>query len=126
MTYVTRTAAGLLCCLAALTAQDRPSQSQTFRAQTKVVQVPVVVTGKDGANVNDLTAQDFRVLDNGVAQQVTMDDFISGLAPLSLAIAIQSSGTSKLALAKIRHEFAAKKRQRRQRTGEQNQRGSDD
>jgi VWFA-related protein len=92
-----RYAAGVLCCLCVMTAQERQ-----FRTQTKVVQVPVVVTGKDGRNINDLTAQDFRVLDNGVAQQVTMDDFISGLAPLSLAIAIQSSGTSKLALAKIR------------------------
>jgi len=45
---------------------------------------------------------DFTVLDNGVPQSATMDDFISGLAPISLAIAIQSSGTSKLALAKIR------------------------
>jgi VWFA-related protein len=101
MTHATRTAAGLLCCLAALTAQNRP-QSQTFRSQAKVVQVPVVVTGKDGRTIDDLTVGDFRVLDDGVAQPVTMDDFISGLAPISLTIAIQSSGTSKLALAKIR------------------------
>jgi VWFA-related protein len=112
MTYAPRIAAGLVCCLAASvsqsqTAQDRTRQSQasppqTFRAQTKVVQVPVVVTGKDGKAVNDLAVGDFTVLDNGVPQQVAMDDFISGLAPISLAIAIQSSGTSKLALAKIR------------------------
>jgi len=92
-----RTAACLLCCLGAVTAQDR-----TFRSQAKVVQVPVIVTGKDGQNINDLTVGDFRVLDNGVPQTVAMDDFISGLAPISLAIAIQTSGTSKLALAKIR------------------------
>jgi VWFA-related protein len=106
MKHAPRISAGLLC-LAAVTAQDRPTASetsrpQTFRAQSKVVQVPVIVIGKDGRNVDDLTAGDFRVLDNGVPQQVTMDDFISGLAPLSVAIAIQSSGTSKLALAKIR------------------------
>ncbi len=106
MKYVPRIAAGVLCCLAALPAQDRtqPSQTpaaQTFRAQTKVVQVPVVVTGKDGQNINDLMAADFRVLDNGVPQPVTMDDFISGLPPISLVIAIQLSETSKLALAKI-------------------------
>jgi VWFA-related protein len=87
-----------MCCLAVMAAQDRPP----FQSQTKVVQVPVVVTGKDGQAVNDLTVGDFKVLDNGVAQPVTMDDFISGLPAISLAIAIQSSGTSKLALAKIR------------------------
>ncbi len=102
---------GLLCCLGVVAAQNRPSEPDnpragnsrrpTFEAQTKVVQVPVIVTTKDGRTVDDLTAGDFRVLDNGVPQAVTMDDFISGLAPLSLAIAIQSSGTSKLALAKI-------------------------
>ena len=105
----TRTTAGLLCCLGVIGAQDRPSQ--TFRSQAKVVQVPVVVTTKDttkdatakiGRTVDDLTARDFTVLDNGVAQTITMDDFISGLAPISLVIAIQSSGTSKLALEKIR------------------------
>ncbi len=94
---------GLLCCFGVMMAQDRPPQSQTFRAQAKVVQVPVIATGKDGQNINDLTVGDFRVLDNGVPQQVTMDDFISGLAPISLVIAIQSSGPSQLALAKIRN-----------------------
>jgi VWFA-related protein len=97
MKYAHRVAAGLLCWPSLIPAQ----QSQTFRAQTKVVQVPVIVTTKDGRTVDDLTAGDFRVLDNGVPQPVAMDDFISGLAPLSLAIAVQSSGTSKLALAKI-------------------------
>ncbi len=106
MKHASRISAGLLC-LAAVTAQDRPTASetsrpQTFRAQSKVVQVPVVVIGKDGRTVDDLTVGDFRVLDNGVPQPAIMDDFISGLAPISVAIAIQSSGTSKLALAKIR------------------------
>jgi len=92
------TAAAILCCVGVITAQER-----TFRSQAKVVQVPVIVTTKDSRTVDDLTANDFRVLDDGMPQPVTMDDFISGLAPLSLVIAIQSSGTSKLALAKINH-----------------------
>jgi VWFA-related protein len=91
------TIAVLLGCLGILTAQE-----QRFRTQTNVVQVPVLVTGKDGRAVVDLTLGDFKVLDNGVTQSATMDDFISGLAPISLVIAIQSSGTSKVALAKIR------------------------
>jgi VWFA-related protein len=95
--HMMRSAVVCLSCVAVLMAQDRP-----FRAQVKVVQVPVRVTGKTGQNVDGLTAHDFTVLDSGVPQEITVDDFGSGLGPISLAIAIQSSGTSKLALAKIR------------------------
>lgn len=80
-----------------IAAQDGP-----FRVQTKVVQVPVSVTEKNGRNVEGLAARNFRVLDNGVPQEVTLDDFSSDSAPISLAIVIQTSGISKPALAKVR------------------------
>jgi len=80
-----------------MTAQNVP-----FRVQTKVVQVPVSVADKNGRKVDGLMASDFIVLDNGMRQVVTVDDFFSGLAPISLAIAIQTSGISTPALAKIR------------------------
>ena len=86
-----------LCCLIAL-AQDRP-----FRVQTKVVEVPVMVRDKAGQNIDGLTAGDFAVFDNGVRQQeVSLTEIGNGLAPISLVVAIQSAGTSKLALAEIR------------------------
>jgi len=93
---MSRRAAFVLCCLAAA-AQDRP-----FRVQTRIVQVPTVITDKTGRYIDGLLAQDFTVLDNGVPQQITVDDFGAGLPPISLVIAIQSSAISKLALAKIR------------------------
>jgi hypothetical protein len=40
------------------------------------------------------------MLDDGVQQEVTLDDF-TGLPPISLAIVIQTSGISTPALAKI-------------------------
>lgn len=92
-----RCAVCLICLAGVTSAQDAP-----FRAQTKVVQVPVSVTGNNGHTVDGLTAHDFTLLDNGVRQEVTVDDFFSGLAPISLAIAIQTSGISTPALAKIR------------------------
>lgn len=91
-----RHTAFLLWCLAAA-AQDQP-----FRVQTRIVQVPAVITDKSGHNVDGLRARDFIVLDNGVPQEITVDDFAAGLPPISLVIAIQSSAISKLALAKIR------------------------
>jgi VWFA-related protein len=70
--------------------------------QTKVVQIPVTVTDKKGLNVDGLAAEDFRLLDNGVRQEVSVDDFVSGGSPISLAVAIQTSGISTPALASIR------------------------
>jgi VWFA-related protein len=79
------------------------AQSGSFGVQTSIVQVPVIVTAMDGRNVDGLVARDFRVLDNGAPQEVSVDDFSSGLAPISLVIAIQTSGISTPALAMIRH-----------------------
>ena len=80
-----------------MTAQNVP-----FRVQTKVVLVPVSVTDKNGRYVDGLTARDFNVRDDGALQDITVDDFDTGLAPVSLVIAIQTSGISMPALAKIR------------------------
>jgi VWFA-related protein len=79
------------------------AQNEPFRVQTNIVQVPVVVTGKNDRNVDGLAARDFSVLDDGVRQEVTVDDFSSGLAPISLAIAIQTSGISTPVPSSIRH-----------------------
>ena len=92
-----RRAAFLLGCLAATGAQDRP-----FRVQTRIVQVPAVITDRNGHNIDGLLARDFTVLDNDVPQEITVDDFAAGLPPISLVIAIQSSAISKLALTEIR------------------------
>lgn len=86
-----------VCGAACLLAQDR-----TFRTETRVVQVPVTVTNQAGANIDGLKSGDFSVLDNGEERQFTLDTFGSGVAPISLAIAIQTSGISKPAIAKIR------------------------
>ena len=86
-----------VCCVACLLAQDR-----TFRTEIHVVQVPVTVTNQAGAHIDGLKARDFSVLDNGEERQFTLDTFGTGVAPISLAIAIQTSGISKPAIAKIR------------------------
>ncbi len=61
-----------------------------------------MVTDRNGKNIDGLRAGDFKVLDNGVPQDVTVDDFSTGLAPISLVVAVQCSQTSQLALADIR------------------------
>lgn len=86
-----------VCCAACLFAQER-----SFRTEVRVVQVPVTVTNEKGGNIDGLKARDFRVLDDGDERRVTLDTFGTGVAPISLAIAIQTSGISKPAIAKIR------------------------
>jgi VWFA-related protein len=92
-----RVAICLICWLGSIAAQTGP-----FRVQTKIVQVPVSVTDKNGRNLDGLAASDFAVLDDGVERKITLDDFDTGLPPISLAIVVETSGISTPALAKIR------------------------
>ncbi len=73
-----------------------------FRSETRVVQVPASVTSLNGKNVDGLLARDFLVLDDGSPRKITLDTFGNGFAPISLILAIQTSGLSAPALAKIR------------------------
>jgi len=83
---------------AVLSAQD------TFHTQSREVLVPVTVTDKSGAFVDDLSVSDFELLDDGVPRPIaSMDTFGTGVAPISLVIAVQGAGISTPALAKIRH-----------------------
>lgn len=59
-----------------LTAGPGGQNPQTFRSGVNLVQVPVVVTAKDGGLVRGLTPDDFRVTENGVAQ--TLQFFSEG------------------------------------------------
>lgn len=78
-------------------AQDAP-----IRVQTKLVQVPVSVTTRDGRSIEGLAAHDFRLFDDGVERKITADVFDSGAARISLAIVIQASAVPAPALAEIR------------------------
>jgi VWFA-related protein len=58
--------------------------------------------GKRGTQVADLQASDFQLLVDGVPRQITLDRFDTGVAPISLVVAIQSAGISAPAIAKTR------------------------
>jgi VWFA-related protein len=95
-----RAAAFLICGLQSVTAQNTGS-APAFRAETRIVQVPVSVTDMKGRSVEGLEARDFLVLSDGIRQEVTLDRFDTGVAKISLAIAVQTSGISTPALTKI-------------------------
>lgn len=81
---------------AALLGQDSP-----FEAQSKLVLVPVTVVDAKGRHVFGLEASEFSVFDNGKPQKATVDTIDTGIAPIALIIAVQSSGISSPVLEKV-------------------------
>jgi VWFA-related protein len=72
-------------------AQQAEDTTTTLTVRSTLVQVPVQVKTKSGKNVFALTADNFVLTDNGVPQQVTLDDD-TGSQPLALAIVVQTGG----------------------------------
>ena len=62
--------------------------------------VPVMVTDAKGRSVAGLEDGDFLVLDNGRAQKIIVDSIDTGVAPIALVIAVQSSGISAAVIEK--------------------------
>jgi VWFA-related protein len=69
------------------------SAEQQFRSRTDLVQLPVIVTDKDGRVVDGLTADDFEVLEDGRPQEITA--FTAGAPgqrlPLRLGLILDTS-----------------------------------
>ena len=78
------------------------AQDPRFGVQSRLVLVPVTVTGMKGRPVDGLEIQDFVVLDNGRPQKATVDAMGTGVAPIALVVAIQASGISRAVLDKVR------------------------
>jgi VWFA-related protein len=87
----------LLALAVALVAQD-----SRFDVRSRLVLVPVTVTDAKGKAVDGLESADFVVLDNGRAQKAIVDTIDTGVAPIALAIAVQSSGISAAVLEHVR------------------------
>jgi VWFA-related protein len=78
------------------------AQDPGFQAQVRLVVMPVTVQDAKGRPVDGLTEANFKVFDSGVAQPFNLDTFGTGVAPVSLMVAVQTSGLSAAALVKVR------------------------
>lgn len=83
--------AGVALMLTTVSAQQAPAQP-TFRSSVDLVTIDVVATTANGAPVANLTADDFEVFEDGVAQQVQTFQFVdlsstSAIRPLPPGIA---------------------------------------
>jgi len=75
------------------TAQPPSSEEPTFRADTRLVVLPVSVLNKDGKLVTDLEQKAFKVFENGVEQPIKI--FRREDVPISLGIIIDNSGSMR-------------------------------
>ena len=78
------------------------AQDSRFDVRSRLVLVPVTVTDAKGRSVDGLEAADFLLLDNQRGRKVTVDTIATGVAPIALVIAVQSSGISTPVLEKVR------------------------
>jgi VWFA-related protein len=84
----------ILLCLAGVMgihAQQSDKGESTLTVRTTLVEVPVLVKTKEGGVVFELTADDFRLTDNGVPQHLTLDQDTDS-QPLALAIVVETGG----------------------------------
>lgn len=78
------------------------AQEAGFKAEARLVVMPVTVQDAKGRPIDGLEDANFKVFDNGVAQPFSLDTFGTGVAPVSLIVAVQTSGLSAAALVKVR------------------------
>jgi VWFA-related protein len=102
-------------------AQPAPPQTQTppqqpvFRARLETVAVPVTVFSPEGELVTSLTRDDFKVFDEGDAQEIT--NFTNGLQPVSAVVLVDTSASMTTSLERAR--YAAEQFIIRMRPGDQ-------
>src|SRR5271165_1084272 len=77
------------------------AQDATFHTTVPAVIAPTTVTDHKGKYVNGLTADDFVVLDNGVAQAIRLDTTDVTNIPIALVFAIQTDDAAAAAIQKI-------------------------
>ena len=79
---------------------------QVIRSESRLVIVPTVVLNEKGAHVPGLTTGDFQLLDDGTPRAIRVDTPDTGVAPVSLIVAVQCAQLSAAVLAKI-HKIGA-------------------
>jgi VWFA-related protein len=78
------------------------AQEPHFDVRSRLVLVAVTVTDLKGRSIDGLESSDFLLLDNRQPQKVTVDTIDTGVAPIALVVAVQSSGISVAVLEKVR------------------------
>lgn len=78
------------------------SDQSTIKVAVEMVSLPVVVTTREGKRITDLKKEDFEIYEDGVLQ--TISGFAATDEPISLVLALDTSGSTELKLARIQNE----------------------
>jgi VWFA-related protein len=89
------------CALVLTLATSTSAQEPTFRAQSNLVTVPVLVRDERGHPVYGLQAADFLVQDDGAAQAVQMDEAAES-EPTSMVVAVQTGRRASREFSRMR------------------------
>ena len=81
----------LVCIPSAGASQAGPSDEYKISVQTGLVVLPVTVTGRQGEEVSDLQEKNFRVLDDGQSQKITL--FEREDVPAAVGLVVDDSGS---------------------------------
>ena len=82
--------------------QKKADDNQTIRVAVEMVSLPVVVTTKEGRRITDLKKEDFQIYEDGVPQEIA--GFAATDEPISVVLAIDTSGSTELKLARMQNE----------------------
>ena len=96
--HAVRSAILLLCAATRSAAQQNETHPPTVSVRSTLVMVPVLATNGEGNVVFGLHAVDFYLTDNGVAQEIAMEDDTDS-QPLALAIVAETGGAGARHLA---------------------------
>jgi Ca-activated chloride channel homolog len=77
-----------------------PQDEEPIKLRTTLVQVPVVVSERGGRYVSDLTREEFSIFEDGIKQDIEL--FGSVEEPFSVALLLDSSGSTESALEQIK------------------------
>lgn len=92
----------LVVACAAQTTPAPQAPPTTLTVRTNLVEVPALVTTKSGQVVYELTAQDFRLTDDGVPQRITLIPDTDA-QPLALAVVVETGGAGATHLGDYAH-----------------------
>jgi len=74
---------------------------ERIRVQTTLVNVPVIVTDRQGGSISGLKAEDFSLYDDGVRQSLAF--FAAVEEPIRIALLLDTSQSTKIVLDRIRN-----------------------
>lgn len=80
--------------------RSTPQDEEPIKLNTTLVQVPVIVSERGGRYVSDLTRDEFSIFEDGAKQSIEL--FGSVEQPFSVALLLDSSGSTEAALDQIK------------------------